>query len=35
VDARRRLGRLPSTAITALVLAALVTATAVWLAFTG
>jgi hypothetical protein len=35
VDARRRLGRLPGTAIVALVLAALITVTAVWLAFTG
>jgi hypothetical protein len=35
LDARRRLGRLPSTAIAALVLAALVTVTAVWVAFTG
>ena len=34
VDARR-LGRLPGTAIAALVLAALITVTAVWLAFTG
>jgi hypothetical protein len=35
LDARRRLGRLPGTAIAALVLAALITVTAVWLAFTG
>jgi hypothetical protein len=35
VDARRRLGRLPGIAIVALVLVALITVTAVWLAFTG
>jgi hypothetical protein len=35
LDARRRLGRLPGTAIAALVLAALITVSAVWLAFTG
>ena len=35
LDARRRLGRLPGTAITAMVLAALITVAAVWLAFTG
>lgn len=35
VDARRRLGRLPGTAIAALVLASLITVSAVWLAFTG
>jgi hypothetical protein len=35
LDARRRLGRLPGTAIAALILAALITVAAVWLAFTG
>jgi hypothetical protein len=35
LDARRRLGRLPGTATAALVLAALITVSAVWLAFTG
>jgi hypothetical protein len=35
LDARRRLGRLPGTATAALVLAALITVAAVWLAFTG
>ncbi len=35
LDARRRLGRLPGTAIAALVLASLITVSAVWLAFTG
>ena len=35
LDARRRLGRLPGTAIAALVLATLITVSAVWLAFTG
>ena len=35
LDARRRLGRLPGTAIAGLVLAALITLAAVWLAFTG
>jgi hypothetical protein len=35
LDARRRQGRLPGTAIAALVLAALITVSAVWLAFTG
>ncbi len=35
LDARRRLGRLPGTGTAALVLAALTTMTAVWLAFTG
>jgi hypothetical protein len=35
LDARRRLGRLQGTAIAALVLAALITLAAVWLAFTG
>jgi hypothetical protein len=35
LDARRRLGRLPATAIAALVLATLITVSAVWLAFTG
>jgi hypothetical protein len=35
LDARRRLGRLPGTAIAAMVLAALITVAAVWLAFTG
>jgi hypothetical protein len=35
LDARRRLGRLPGTAIAALVLAALITVSASWLAFTG
>lgn len=35
LDARHRLGRLPGTAIAALVLATLITVSAVWLAFTG
>jgi hypothetical protein len=35
LDARRRLGRLPGTATAALVLAAVITVAAVWLAFTG
>jgi hypothetical protein len=35
LDARRRLGRLPGTGTAALVLAALITVTAIWLAFTG
>lgn len=35
LDARHRLGRLPGTAIAALVLAAVITLAAVWLAFTG
>jgi hypothetical protein len=35
LDARRRLGRLQGTAIAALVLASLITVSAVWLAFTG
>jgi hypothetical protein len=35
LDARHRLGRLPGTAIVALVLATLITVSAVWLAFTG
>jgi hypothetical protein len=35
LDARRRLGRLSGTAIAALALAALITVSAVWLAFTG
>jgi hypothetical protein len=35
LDAHRRLGRLPGTAIAALVLAAVITLAAVWLAFTG
>jgi hypothetical protein len=35
LDARRRLGRLPGTAIAAMVMAALITVAAVWLAFTG
>jgi len=35
LDARRRLGRLPGTAIAAMVLAALITVADVWLAFTG
>jgi hypothetical protein len=35
LDAHRRQGRLPGTAIAALVLAALITVSAVWLAFTG
>jgi hypothetical protein len=34
-DAHHRLGRLPGTAIAALVLAALITVSALWLAFTG
>jgi len=35
LDAGHRLGRLPGTAIAALVLAGLITVSAVWLAFTG
>jgi hypothetical protein len=35
MDARHRLGRLPGTAIAALILAGLITVSAVWLAFTG
>jgi hypothetical protein len=35
LDVRRRLGRLPGTAIAAMVMAALITVAAVWLAFTG
>jgi hypothetical protein len=35
LDARRRLGRLPGTGTAALVLTALTTMTAIWLAFTG
>jgi hypothetical protein len=35
LDARRRLGRLPGAGTAALVLAAIVTVTAVWLAFAG
>ncbi len=35
LDARRRLGRLPATAVVALVVAVLTVASAVWLAFAG